>query len=317
MKLIFWGTPEFAVASLAKVLESEHELLAVITVPDRPAGRGLKLQYSDVKKFALEHQIPVLQPENLKDPAFIEHLKQLHADLYIVIAFRMLPPEVFEIPRFGTFNIHGSLLPNYRGAAPIHWAVINGETKTGVTSFFINHKMDEGDIIDFKEVTIGENETTGELYERLMALGAELTIETIEKIEKQTLKPIPQTQYQNLNLKSAPKLKREHQLINWNLTANQVHNLIRGLSPYPGAYTRIQKKDGEVLTLKCYKSLIIEQESKFPPGYIQTDGKQFMTISCKKMQISLLEVQFQGKSKMKIETFLQGFRFENYTLTLF
>lgn len=317
MKLIFWGTPEFAVASLAKVLESEHELLAVITVPDRPAGRGLKLQYSDVKKFALEHQIPVLQPENLKDPAFIEHLKQLHADLYIVIAFRMLPPEVFEIPRFGTFNIHGSLLPNYRGAAPIHWAVINGETKTGVTSFFINHKMDEGDIIDFKEVTIGENETTGELYERLMALGAELTIETIEKIEKQTLKPIPQTQHQNLNLKSAPKLKREHQLINWNLTANQVHNLIRGLSPYPGAYTRIQKKDGEVLTLKCYKSLIIEQESEFPPGYIQTDGKQFMTISCKKMQISLLEVQFQGKSKMKIETFLQGFRFENYTLTLF
>lgn len=317
MKLIFWGTPEFAVASLAKVLESEHELLAVVTAPDKPAGRGLKLQYSDVKKFALEHQIPVLQPENLKDPAFIEHLKELHADLYIVIAFRMLPPEVFEIPRFGTFNIHGSLLPNYRGAAPIHWAVINGETKTGVTSFFINHKMDEGDIIDFKEVTIGENETTGELYERLMALGAELTIETIEKIEKQTLKPIPQTQYQNLNLKSAPKLKREHQLINWNLTANQVHNLIRGLSPYPGAYTRIQKKDGEVLTLKCYKSLIIEQESKFPPGYIQTDGKQFMTISCKKMQISLLEVQFQGKSKMKIETFLQGFRFENYTLTLF
>jgi len=317
MKLIFWGTPEFAVASLAKVLESEHELLAVVTVPDRPAGRGLKLQYSDVKKFALEHQVPVLQPENLKDPAFIEHLKELNADLYIVIAFRMLPPEVFEIPRFGTFNIHGSLLPNYRGAAPIHWAVINGETKTGVTSFFINHKMDEGDIIDFKEVSIGENETTGELYERLMELGAELTIETIEKIEKQTLKPIPQTQYQNLNLKSAPKLKREHQLINWNLPADQVHNLIRGLSPYPGAYTRIQKKDGEVLTLKCYKSLIIEQESKFPPGYIQTDGKQFMTISCKKMQISLLEVQFQGKSKMKIETFLQGFRFENYTLTLF
>ena len=317
MKLIFWGTPEFAVASLAKVLESEHELLAVVTAPDRPAGRGLKLQYSDVKKFALEHQIPVLQPENLKDPAFIEHLKQLNADLYIVIAFRMLPPEVFEIPRFGTFNIHGSLLPNYRGAAPIHWAVINGETKTGVTSFFINHKMDEGDIIDFKEVTIGENETTGELYERLMALGAELTIETIEKIEKQTLKPIPQTQYQNLNLKSAPKLKREHQLINWDLPADQVHNLIRGLSPYPGAYTRIQKKDGEVLTLKCYKSLIIEQESEFPPGYIYTDGKQFMIISCKKMQISLLEVQFQGKSRMKIETFLQGFRFENYTLNLF
>lgn len=317
MKLIFWGTPEFAVASLAKVLESEHELLAVVTAPDKPAGRGLKLQYSDVKKFALEHKIPVLQPENLKDPAFIEQLKQLHADLYIVIAFRMLPPEVFEIPRFGIFNIHGSLLPNYRGAAPIHWAVINGETKTGVTSFFINHKMDEGDIIDFKEVSIGENETTGELYERLMELGAELTIETIEKIEKQTLKPIPQTQYQNLNLKSAPKLKKEHQLINWNLPAYQVHNLIRGLSPYPGAYTRIQKKDGEVLTLKCYKSLIIEQESEFPPGYIYTDGKQFMTISCKKMQISLLEVQFQGKSRMKIETFLQGFRFENYTLNLF
>ena len=234
----------------------------------------------------MEHQIPVLQPENLKDPAFIEHLKELNADLYIVIAFRMLPPEVFEIPRFGTFNIHGSLLPNYRGAAPIHWAVINGETKTGVTSFFINHKMDEGDIIDFKEVSIGENETTGELYERLMALGAELTIETIEKIEKQTLKPIPQTQYQNLNLKSAPKLKREHQLINWDLPADQVHNLIRGLSPYPGAYTRIQKKDGEVLTLKCYKSVIIEQDSEFPPGYIHTDGKQFMIISCKNANFS-------------------------------
>lgn len=316
MKIVFMGTPEFAVASLDALNQSEHEVVAVVTAPDKPAGRGLKLQYSDVKQYALDHQIPILQPVKLKDPEFLIHLKNCSADLFVVVAFRMLPEEVFMMPPKGTFNIHGSLLPQYRGAAPIHWAVINGETKTGVTSFFLNHEIDKGDIIDHKECQINESDTTGVVYDRLMQLGAQLALETVQKIAKKEVHLKPQDQFDLRDLKMAPKLNKENTRIDWNKPAKEVYNLIRGLSPYPTAYTFIQNNVGENLVLKCYKAELLDEISTGKPGTIITDKKKKLTICCSDYQISILELQLQGKSKMDINTFLQGFRSDNYTMEL-
>ena len=313
MKIVFMGTPEFAVASLDALNQSEHEVVAVVTAPDKPAGRGLKIQYSEVKQYALEHQIPILQPIKLKDPEFLESLKSYAADLFVVVAFRMLPEEVFLMPPKGTFNIHGSLLPQYRGAAPIHWAVINGETKTGVTSFFLNHEIDKGDIIDFKDCKISEEDTTGQIYERLMKLGAQLAIETVRKIAEGKIHLKPQDHFDLSQLKMAPKLNKENTRIDWNKPAREVYNLIRGLSPYPTAYTLIQNLNGEEIVLKCYKAELLDEKSTDKPGTIITDKKKKLTICCSDYQISLLELQLQGKSKMDIFTFLSGFRSDNYT----
>jgi methionyl-tRNA formyltransferase len=317
MNLVFLGTPEFAVATLDVLFHSGHTIKAVVTAPDKPAGRGLKLQYSEVKQYALDHHIPVLQPVKLKDPEFLEQLKNLEADLFIVVAFRMLPEEVFAMPPFGTFNIHASLLPQYRGAAPIHWAVINGETKTGVTSFFLNHEIDKGDIIDYKELSIADSDNTGIVYDKLMKLGAQLALETVDAIDHQKISIKSQTHFENSDLKTAPKLNKENTHINWNLPAQQVFNFIRGLSPYPGAYTHIQSISGEILVLKCFKAVILNQKSNLEPGTILTDNKTFLSICCSDYQISLLELQLQGKSKMEITPFLAGFRNANYTLKLF
>lgn len=317
MNIVFLGTPEFAVATLDVLYHSKHSVKAVVTAPDKPAGRGLKLQYSDVKQYALDHSIPVLQPIKLKDPDFLDQLKKIEADLFIVVAFRMLPEEVFAMPPHGTFNIHASLLPQYRGAAPIHWAVINGETKTGVTSFFLNHEVDKGDIIDFKELAISDSDDTGILYDKLMKLGAQLALETVEAIENQSLLVKSQNHFENSILKTAPKLNKENTQINWNLPAQTIFNFIRGLSPYPGAYTHIQTISGEILVLKCFKAVILNQKSNYEPGTILTDHKTFLSICCSDYQISLLELQLQGKSKMQITPFLAGFRNGNYTLKLF
>lgn len=316
MKIVFMGTPEFAVASLDALNQSEHEVVAVVTAPDKPAGRGLKIQYSEVKRYALEHHIPILQPVKLKDPEFLELLRNYSADLFVVVAFRMLPEEVFMMPPKGTFNIHGSLLPQYRGAAPIHWAVINGEAKTGVTSFFLNHEIDKGDIIDYKECEINETDNTGKIYERLMKLGAQLAVDTVRKIEDGKIHLKPQNQYNVSQLKIAPKLNKENTRIDWNKTAKEVYNLIRGLSPYPTAYTFIQNINGEEFFLKCYKAELLNEKSTDKPGTIITDKKKKLTICCSDYQISLLELQLEGKSKMDISTFLQGFRPDNYTMKL-
>lgn len=317
MKIVFMGTPEFAVASLDLIYRSHHLVVAVVTAPDKPAGRGLKMQFSDVKGYALEHNIPLLQPEKLKDPQFLEVLKNLNADVFVVVAFRMLPVEVFTIPPKGTFNIHGSLLPQYRGAAPIHWAVINGETKTGVTSFFLNHEIDKGDIINSKQLEIGFQENTGDVYQKLKQLGGELALETLNQIEENSINPIPQSNLEKCSLKPAPKLNKENTLIDWNKPALDIYNLIRGLAPYPTAYTRIENLQGETLVLKCYKADIIYQKNSAKVGTIITDNRKNLAICCSDYQISLLEMQLQGKSKMDIIAFLQGFRADNYTLKAF
>ena len=307
------GTPEFAVASLEAIYLSKHEVVGVVTVPDKPAGRGQQLQMSEVKKFALEHQLPVLQPVNLKNPEFIEKLQQLNADLFVVVAFRMLPEAVFGMPPKGTFNVHASLLPEYRGAAPIHWAVMNGEKKTGVTTFFLNREIDKGDIIARKEVEIGDEETTGDLHNRLKVLGAELAVETITRIEQGNINPVSQ---QNINqdfLKSAPKIFKEDTFINWADLAAEIFNKIRGLSPYPGACTRISTTQGETIILKCFSAITTDCLSNEIAGTWESDGKTYFKVNTKDYQISLQNIQIQGRNRMNIRQFLQGFKIDNYT----
>lgn len=317
MKIVFMGTPEFAVASLDLIHHSNHQVVAVVTAPDKPAGRGLKMQFSEVKEYALANNIPILQPEKLKSPQFLDQLKTLNADVFVVVAFRMLPVEVFTIPPKGTFNIHGSLLPQYRGAAPIHWAVINGETTTGVTSFFLNQEIDKGDIINSKQLEIGFQENTGDIYQKLKQLGAELAVETLNQIETDAVMPLAQSNLENNSLKPAPKLNKENTLIDWNKPVLEIYNLIRGLAPAPTAYTRIKNLQGEILVIKCYKAEIIYQKNSKKVGTIITDNRKILTICCADYQISLLEMQLQGKSKMGITSFLQGFRADNYTLEAF
>lgn len=317
MKIVFMGTPDFAVATLDAIYKAGYEIVAVVTAPDKPAGRGQQIHFSDVKKYAIEKNLRLLQPEKLKDPIFIETLKVLNAGLFVVVAFRMLPEVVYSIPPLGTFNIHASLLPNYRGAAPIHWAVMNGETKTGVTSFFLNNNIDKGDIIDCKEVSIGESETTGELYGRLKIEGATLAVKTIKSIEDGSFHLIPQTSFGEENIKLAPKIVKEDILIDWSQPAKIIINKIRGLSPSPGAYTRIKNSSGEELILKCYQAKVSEEKSYFLPGTIKIDKYSNFSISTNDFQIILQNVQLQGKNRMDIKSFLAGFKLENYILKLF
>jgi len=317
MRIVFLGTPEFAVATLNALYKEGHDIAAVVTAPDKPAGRGQKMHYSEVKEFALAHHLPILQPEKLKNEDFIQSLKELGADLFIVVAFRMLPEAVFTIPPKGTFNVHASLLPDYRGAAPIHHAVMNGETKTGVTTFFLNKEIDKGDIIACREVEIGPEETTGELYERLMLEGASLAVHTIHLIEQNQCTPYSQEKLTNKLLKFAPKIEKKDTLIDWEQTAEVIHNKIRGLSPFPGAYTRIKNKEGEIFTIKCYKAKILQERSIEQPGSVTIVNTKRMTVATQNFQISLQNIQFQGKNNMKIEDFLAGFRPEKYTLFLF
>ncbi len=297
------GTPAFAVESLDIIHKSHHEVVGVITATDKPAGRGQKIQYSAVKEYALANELHILQPANLKDDQFIEDLRSLNADLFVVVAFRMLPAVVWQMPKKGTINLHGSLLPQYRGAAPINWAIINGEQKSGATTFFIEEKIDTGNIIDNVEVNITENMNAGELHDILMTQGAQLLLSTLDKIENGTATAKPQD-LNNKDVKKAFKIFKNTCLIDWTKKAQEIHNLIRGLSPYPAAYTTLKINDKEFST-KVFKSKISESE-QLAIGEINTDFKSFFEVGTQKGNISILELQIAGKKRMDIKAFLNG-----------
>ena len=306
------GTPEFAVPSLAILVKNNFNVVGVVTAPDKPAGRGLQLKESAVKKYAVENTLPVFQPEKLKAPEFINQLQQLKADLQIVVAFRMLPEVIWKMPRIGTFNLHASLLPNYRGAAPINWAIINGETVTGATTFFLEQEIDTGKIILQQKINITENETAGELHDELMLVGAELVLKTVTLIDTGNYSLTPQTF--SSEIKTAPKLFTESCRIDWNNSVQQIHNLIRGLSPFPGAFTLL---NGKVVKLFRSEKLAVDSLQlavDSPPGKIITDGKTFLRVQCNDGWMEILELQMEGKKKMKTDEFLRGFRFEEGNL---
>ncbi len=306
--IVFMGTPEFAVESLKAIIEADFPVRGVITSPDKPAGRGLKLHASPVKEFALKHRLPVLQPAKLKDPEFLAILKSLHADLQVVVAFRMLPEEVWSLPKLGTFNLHASLLPQYRGAAPINWALINGETRTGVTTFFLNHEIDKGSILFSEEVPVGRSETAGDVHDRLMTVGAKLVVKTIASIangnavsREQHLLEIPEP------LKSAPRILKNDCRIKWEMDAEKVYNFIRGLSPYPTAWSEIINARGEILMVKIYFGTIINRVHCRDCGAIESDGKTYLCVAVRDGFINIESIQLQGKKRMGIAEFLRGF----------
>ena len=312
------GTPEFACAGLEAIIASDFaEVAAVVTVPDKPAGRGQQLRFSEVKKTALAHQLPVLQPEKLKDEQFIEQLKQYKADVFVVVAFRILPEVVYSIPPKASFNLHASLLPNYRGAAPIQRAVMNGETKTGVTTFFLNPQVDCGDIIDQVEVEIAPNETTGELYDQLMKVGADLIIKTLKSIDEGTVSCKKQVLTDESAIKPAPKILKEDMLIHWDRPAREIFNQIRGLSPYPGAYTRIKNTEGKEFIIKCYEAEISDKRSQHQSGSWEIEKDGSFVVHTEDFQLLLKSIQFEGKKRMLSAEFTRGWRSENYTGNLF
>jgi len=300
LRIVFMGTPEFAVASLQALVESGCQVAGVITAPDKPAGRGMRLQASAVKTYALEKGLQVLQPLKLKDPVFIEALRALQADLQVVVAFRMLPEIVWNMPPMGTVNVHGSLLPQYRGAAPINWALINGEKETGVTTFLLQHQIDTGDILLQERIPIDEDMTAGELHDTMKVVGAALLLRTVEGLAAGTLQGQPQGQEA---ARHAPKIFTETGRIDWNRPAAQIHNLVRGLSPFPGAYTYMHEK-----LLKIYRSRKELVAHEKLPGTMETDGKTFLRFACSDGYLYLLEVQLEGKKRMAVEDFLRGFR---------
>ncbi|HWZ02344.1 MAG TPA: methionyl-tRNA formyltransferase [Mucilaginibacter sp.] len=302
MRIIFMGTPQFAVISLDALITAGCNIVAVVTAPDKPAGRGQKLNESAVKQYALENSIPVLQPEKLKDPIFLEELKAFNADLQVVVAFRMLPEVVWNMPPRGTINLHASLLPQYRGAAPINWVLINGEQESGVTTFFLKHEIDTGDILFTEKVTLTGHETAGELHDRLMYKGAGLLVKTVKGVESGRYNEHPQSQLmEGVELKHAPKIFKEDCLIDWKQPAVAVYNKIRGLSPIPTAYTHLNGK-----ILKVYKSVYEIEQHDFVPGHFVSDNKTFLKFATTDGFICLTEVQLEGKKQMGIEEFLRG-----------
>ena len=295
------GTPDFAVASLDALVQANFDVVAVVTAPDKPAGRGQKLNESAVKKYAVEKGIPVLQPEKLKNPEFIAELKSYQADLQVVVAFRMLPEVIWNMPPKGTINLHGSLLPQYRGAAPINHAIINGEKESGVTTFFLTHEIDTGNIILSDSTAIADDETAGDLHDKLMYIGANLLVKTLKAIEAGEVNEQPQPQSDEL--KHAPKIFKDDCKIDWNNQAQTIYNLIRGLSPYPTAFTFLNDK-----TLKVFKAEMEDKEPGIVAGGFLTDGKTYLKFAAKDGFIRLLDIQYEGKKRMLIEDFLRGMR---------
>jgi methionyl-tRNA formyltransferase len=315
-RIIFMGTPEFAVASLDALVQAGCNIIAVITAPDKPAGRGMKLTESAVKKYAVDKQLPVLQPVKLKDPEFLETLKGLQADLQIVVAFRMLPVVVWNMPPMGTINLHGSLLPQYRGAAPINWAVINGEKVTGVTTFKLQHEIDTGNILLQESFPIGDDDTAGEVHDKMKEIGAQLLVKTVKGLANGTLTEMPQNAIDNgqlatgnenpatgNELKHAPKIFTETCKIDWNQSVSAIYNLIRGLAPYPAAFTYLNDK-----MLKIYKAKKEMDTSPAPAGGFQTDFKSYMKFAGTDGYIHIIELQLEGKKRMTIEEFLRGYK---------
>ena len=305
LRIVFMGTPEFAVGILDTIIKNNYEVVGVITAADKPAGRGQKLKYSAVKEYALSHNLPLFQPLNLKDEAFLAELKTLNANLQIVVAFRMLPKVVWEMPSLGTFNLHASLLPNYRGAAPINWAIINGETKTGVTTFFIDEKIDTGAIILRSEIPIDENENAGNLHDRLIELGSKTVIDTLKMIDKGNVSIV--IQKDTADIKTAYKLNKENCKIDWTKSAQEINNLIRGLSPYPAAWCFFGDKNEE-WNVKIYDATIISEEHNYAVGSLICSKKE-MKIAVKNGFIQILNLQFPGKKKMNTTELLNGIAF--------
>lgn len=306
------GTPDFAVESLKILVENNYNIVGVITAPDKPAGRGQKLNESAVKKYAFENNLTVLQPSNLKAEDFIAELKALNANLQIVVAFRMLPEVVWDMPEIGTFNLHASLLPQYRGAAPINWAIINGEKETGVSTFFLQHKIDTGDIIAQEKVAIGENETAGELHDKLMLIGKDLVLKTVQDIENNNITTQPQNE--NQVLKEAFKIFKPFCKIDWSKPIDEIHNHTRGLSPYPTAFTEFKNKEtGDIISCKVFKTIKELAAHNNESGTI-VQSKSEVKIAVNGGYIHLLEIQLAGKKRMDIKAVLNGFDFNNYSI---
>lgn len=312
LRIVFMGTPDFAVESLRILVENNYNVVGVITMPDKPSGRGYKLQPSAIKKYALEQNLPLLQPEKLKDEVFLSKLKAWNADLQIVVAFRMLPEAVWNMPSFGTFNLHASLLPQYRGAAPINWAIINGEKETGVTTFFLDHQIDTGKIILQEKVQIADEDNAGTVHDKLMQIGAETVRKTVDLVIEGKADGIDQGQFINegIQLKAAPKIFKETCRIDWNKPASEIHNLIRGMSPYPTAWTELYNEGKEFQTVKIYSSEVVSKIHTQEVGRIETDNKSYLYVACINGYISLKELQFAGKKAMKIDEILRGNKFD-------
>lgn len=317
LRIVYMGTPDFAVPSLDALIKGGYNVVGVITMPDKPAGRGHKVQYSPIKNYALEHNLPLLQPERLKDEAFLEALRLWQADLQIVVAFRMLPQVVWDMPRLGTFNLHAALLPQYRGAAPINWAVINGETKTGATTFFLSHEIDTGRIILKREISIADDENVGSVHDRLMDMGKDLVTETVDllldadgdlngitTIDQESLYESPE------ELKPAPKIFKETCHIDWNKGVREIYNLIRGLSPYPAAWTELSDAEGNQLIAKVYRASIIQEGAspQHTAGTILSDGKHYLHVCCLDGLLAIEELQLPGKKRMSIQALLNGWK---------
>lgn len=310
IRIVFMGTPDFAVGSLKALAENGYNIVGVITAPDKPAGRGRQLSESAVKQYAAEKGLRVLQPEKLKNQDFITELESLKADLQVVVAFRMLPEIVWNMPPMGTFNLHASLLPQYRGAAPLNWAVINGETETGVTTFLLSHEIDTGKIMFQEKTPIAEGDTVGDLHDRLMVIGAKLVVKTVDALARGEVEAIDQEQLMKNqgSIKHAPKIFKDDCRIDWTKDTESVRNLIRGLSPYPAAWTElVHSGDGEVVTAKIFS--VTRDNSNLPaaPGTLQTDGKKYLRIACTDGWLSVTDIQFSGKKRMQTGELLRGF----------
>jgi methionyl-tRNA formyltransferase len=307
LRIVYMGTPEFAVESLQRLVEGNYNVVGVITMPDKPMGRGHHVQYSPVKTYALSKGLPLLQPEKLKDETFISALKEWKADLQIVVAFRMLPEIVWSMPRLGTFNLHASLLPQYRGAAPINWAIINGEKETGISTFFLRQEIDTGKIIQQVHIPIAETDNAGIVHDKLMKLGGDLVIETVDNIIQGTVTAVSQEDIKvEGELHPAPKIFKETCRIDWNCSAEQIYNLIRGLSPYPAAWCELKNADGAVTAMKVFESKKMPNVSKLKVGEIDTDDKHYIRVATGNGLIDILELQIPGKKRMSTEDFLRG-----------
>ncbi|WP_148372199.1 methionyl-tRNA formyltransferase [Bacteroides bouchesdurhonensis] len=308
LRIVYMGTPDFAVEALRQLVEGGYNVVGVITMPDKPAGRGHKMQYSPVKQYALERNLPLLQPEKLKDEAFVEALRAWKADLQIVVAFRMLPEVVWNMPRLGTFNLHASLLPQYRGAAPINWAVINGDTETGITTFFLKHEIDTGEVIQQVRVPIADTDNVEVVHDKLMMLGGKLVVETVDDILNGTVKSIPQEEMTVVGeLRPAPKIFKETCRIDWNQPVKKVYDFIRGLSPYPAAWTELMNSEGEAVVMKVFESEKINETHDLTPGTIVTDGKKYIKVAVPDGFVSILSLQLPSKKRLQTDELLRGF----------
>ena len=309
LRIIFMGTPEFAVPSLERLIDAGYNIVAVITAPDKPSGRGMQMNESAVKKYALSKGLKILQPEKLKNPDFLEELKKLHADLQVVVAFRMLPEVVWNMPPMGTINLHGSLLPQYRGAAPINWAIINGEKETGVTTFKLQHEIDTGNILLQQKISIGDEENAGQVHDRMMEIGADLLLQTVNELVNGNLREVAQIHASGIApgaLHHAPKIFTENCEIKWQKNVDEIYNLVRGLSPYPAAFTFLGGKKLKIFSTKKEYTTTTEN-----PGEMVTDNKTFLKFACTNGYIQVTELQLEGKKKMAIKDFLRGWRVIN------